>query len=424
MIKISVITVCYNAISTIEPTILSVLNQTYPNVEYIIIDGGSTDGTVDIIKKYANRLAYWVSEPDKGIYDAMNKGIAVATGEYINFMNAGDVFYKNNTLNCIFFNYKKNSDIIYGDSIIRFNNGELRYNRSSQDVQSLSKGPIYRHGASFVKSTVQKQNLFDTGKKDLYGFALDYLQIYSLFRQHYLFERVDQIVMMYDKNGVSNDPYKSLIFNYKISHQDDKFNLKEYLLFKLRLLKYNIRQIKIFYVVAIYIYNFGVYIMNNVITCIPWYRIRRLYYKIMGANINKASILNMKQYIISPSRLTIGRYTHINRGCLLDARGCLMIGNSVSVSYDVKMITGSHNHSSSVFSSVFLPIIIEDYVWIGANAMILNGVRVGEGAVIAAGSVVTKDVEPYTIVAGIPAKPIGTRPKELNYKCQWGTPFV
>ena len=74
---ISVITVCYNVASTIEKTMLSVLNQTYENVEYIIIDGNSTDGTVDIIKKYADRLAYWVSESDSGIYDAMNKGILV-----------------------------------------------------------------------------------------------------------------------------------------------------------------------------------------------------------------------------------------------------------------------------------------------------------------------------------------------------------
>ena len=77
-VKISVVTVCYNAVKELERTMLSVLNQTYDNVEYIVIDGGSTDGTVEIIKKYAGRLAYWVSEPDTGIYDALSKGIKVA----------------------------------------------------------------------------------------------------------------------------------------------------------------------------------------------------------------------------------------------------------------------------------------------------------------------------------------------------------
>ena len=80
---ISVITVVYNDVLHIEQTMLSVLNQSYPNIEYIVIDGGSTDGTVDVIKKYADRLACWVSEPDGGIYPAMNKGLVHATGEWV-----------------------------------------------------------------------------------------------------------------------------------------------------------------------------------------------------------------------------------------------------------------------------------------------------------------------------------------------------
>lgn len=91
MLKITFITVCYNAIDTLEKTILSIINQTYPNIEYIIIDGASTDGTVDIIRKYEHKLTYWISEPDKGIYDAMNKGLKMATGDYVNFMNADDI---------------------------------------------------------------------------------------------------------------------------------------------------------------------------------------------------------------------------------------------------------------------------------------------------------------------------------------------
>jgi glycosyltransferase involved in cell wall biosynthesis len=89
---VTVITVCFNCKSDIEKTIKSVLEQTYDNIEYLIIDGGSTDGTVDVIKTYSDRLAYWVSEPDRGIYDAMNKGLQKAAGEWVNFMNVGDLF--------------------------------------------------------------------------------------------------------------------------------------------------------------------------------------------------------------------------------------------------------------------------------------------------------------------------------------------
>ncbi len=118
--KISVVTVCYNSVGTIEETMLSVLNQTYPDVEYIIIDGGSTDGTVDIIKKYADRLAYWISETDNGIYDAMNKGIAVASGDYIYFIGSDDTLLDNNVFSSVYQFYENTcSDVIYGDVILQ-----------------------------------------------------------------------------------------------------------------------------------------------------------------------------------------------------------------------------------------------------------------------------------------------------------------
>jgi len=95
---ISVITVVYNGVNTLEDTIKSVINQTYPNVEYIIIDGGSKDGTLDIIKKYEDYIDYWISEPDKGIYDAMNKGTIVSSGNYIYFIGDSDKIFSTSTI--------------------------------------------------------------------------------------------------------------------------------------------------------------------------------------------------------------------------------------------------------------------------------------------------------------------------------------
>ncbi len=116
--KISIVTVCYNAERNIEKTILSVINQTYDNIEYIVIDGGSNDGTLSVINKYASKIDKVISEPDKGIYDAMNKGITLAKGDWINFMNAGDSYVDSCVLKLVSDNINSNCDMIYGDIIL------------------------------------------------------------------------------------------------------------------------------------------------------------------------------------------------------------------------------------------------------------------------------------------------------------------
>lgn len=125
-----------------------------------------------------------------------------------------------------------------------------------------------------------------------------------------------------------------------------------------------------------------------------------------------------------PNNLRIGNYTHINRGCTIDARGGITIGNNVSVSHGVTLLTGTHDYRSPHFRAAYLPITIDNYAWLGANCTILSNVHVGEGAVVAAGAVVTHDVDPYTIVGGVPAKKIGTRPRGLDYHCIWDMPFT
>lgn len=113
--KLSVITIVYNNVRDIERTVLSVLNQSYSNIEYVVIDGASNDGTMDILRQYESRISKLVSEKDKGIYDAMNKGLALATGDYVLFMNSGDEIYASNTVENIFAS-GDDADIYYGET--------------------------------------------------------------------------------------------------------------------------------------------------------------------------------------------------------------------------------------------------------------------------------------------------------------------
>jgi glycosyltransferase involved in cell wall biosynthesis len=158
--RISIITVVFNEANLIENTLLSVFNQEYDNYEYIVIDGNSTDGTVQILEKYKHRFSTYISEPDKGLYDAMNKGIKHVKGEYVLFLNAGDLFYNSNILMYIADMAKKhNPDIIYGDTVLIDEDGaekNLRRLRPPKNLnwKQLKYGMLICHQSFFIKSAI------------------------------------------------------------------------------------------------------------------------------------------------------------------------------------------------------------------------------------------------------------------------------
>lgn len=199
--RISVITVTYNCKDTIEQTIQNVLKQTYSNVEYIIIDGNSTDGTREIIERYADRLGYWISEPDKGIYDAMNKGLKVATGEWVLFRNSGDYFFEPTTIQQVFEWYEDNGeDLITGGTRNFYHDGyfDSVYRAVSESVWDKA---LFSHPSTFIRLKTHLKILFPDNLK----IAGDYYFFQKLLIKREHFAIYSGIISLYDcETGVSS----------------------------------------------------------------------------------------------------------------------------------------------------------------------------------------------------------------------------
>ena len=216
MCKISIVTVCYNAERSIKSTIESVLKQTYTDYEYILIDGKSTDNTYKIVcsydKKFKNRGVQYrhISEQDQGIFDAMNKGIQMARGRYINFMNADDIFHDSEVLETLFANQELDDDVIYGNTV-RVSRDE-KWMTKADPIEFMKWNMPFCHQSSITKTSIMKTEFFDLAYR-----VADYNFFLRLYLNGGTFKYVDLIIADYSMNGYSNqEKYKTYLGTLKI----------------------------------------------------------------------------------------------------------------------------------------------------------------------------------------------------------------
>ncbi|MCD7973505.1 MAG: glycosyltransferase [Candidatus Azobacteroides sp.] len=211
---ITIITIVYNDKNAIEKTLRSVISQTYAPIEYIVVDGGSSDGTLEIINQYKDKINHVISEPDKGIYDAMNKGILMASGTWINFMNAGDCFYDKTSVMQV---VKR----ISGETTYKIFYGNCIWKKEGKDifVQAQSPRKVGRfmpscHQAFFIETKLHKKYLYNEN----YKIAADYEFFLKMYRSGVKFLKIPVTVAIYQGGGVSEsnltDKHKEYIEIY------------------------------------------------------------------------------------------------------------------------------------------------------------------------------------------------------------------
>lgn len=194
---VTIITVVLNGEKYLEQTFKSIFNQSYSNIEYIVIDGGSKDNTIDIIEKYTNQIDFWQSEPDKGLYFAMNKGIGLAKGELIGILNADD-YYTEDAVNLVVEDYlKTNADVFHGDMLLLTDNESVKM---KPDFSKMMQQPSVFHPTCFVKKVVyDKIGSFDTK----YKISADYDFLLRCIKHKFIFNYIPEVLCHFRPGGMS-----------------------------------------------------------------------------------------------------------------------------------------------------------------------------------------------------------------------------
>lgn len=421
----------------LENSIKSLIVQNLKNdIEYIVVDGLSSDGSQDIIEQYREYIDKIVIEKDNGIFDAMNKGIDRASGEYIYFLNSGDEFAGYDVLKTVMEaidNTESKHNIIYGD-VATFRFGEY--------LGIANLYPWLVHQGAFVKTSLMKEYLFDTNFK-IFGDLDLWRRLHK--NNEFEYHTIDKTIANMEIDGIGSNPkyiFKRLKDKeyFAKKHNDYSNLLGSYILGISGYIIYKIFGEKFYYH-----HFFNITVILKKIIRKPFWALRRVNYKLYTffsypiyklilkkynfgsfihpfSSIGNHNLLSIGKNVEINHNVTIwgdtviiGDNTQINPGTVI--YGKVTIGNFTMIAPNCMIAGGNHT-----FSDISKPmqlqgdnskgISIEEDVWVGANSVILDGVTVKKGSVVAAGSIVTKDVEAYNIVAGNPAKVVRRRDSE------------
>lgn len=423
----SVITVCYNSISTIEKTIKSIVSQTYKNFEYIIVDGGSNDGTIELINKYKEYVDVMISEPDEGIYDAFNKGVKLAKGNYISILNSDDTYNQNTLQLALEKTLKYPNSIIYGDTFfIDEEDVVFASNIGKFESSELKSGIGFMHPASFIPKVVYDKIGLYSRSANLY-IASDADFLLKCYKNGVPFVKGNFKVFMRTGGLSETSFYKahkqylnSLKRNELLDESKYRFELLK-LVFKGALKKIltrkSVANIKLqTWIILVALFNF---IQRHLL----FESLRNWFLRKLGFTIGKRSHIHNSTFL-SIGKFAIGSNSVINPKCIIDNRGKVTIGNNVSIGHYSKIYTTGHDVNCSYFTGIKKPTIIKDHVVLFSSCIIQPGVTIEEGSVIYPGAVVTKDIPAFSLVGGNPAKVIGKRNSNLNYKIDYGFKFI
>lgn len=227
---VTIISVTLNNSDALETTIKSIINQTYPNIEYIIIDGGSSDNTSSIIQKFTNKISLYVSEADKGIYDAMNKGVQLSTGEWVIFMNAGDSFNNKNVINNIFKSPRHQTDIVYGNHKIIYED-RFEGTHSAGEIHNLWKGMIFSHQAVFIRQKLLKKHIFSLSEP----IGADFKMILEAYLDGATFKKENIVISKVLNKGLSDkERIQSILSHWRTTKKHiNTFRVSSYYLCKI-----------------------------------------------------------------------------------------------------------------------------------------------------------------------------------------------
>lgn len=436
---ISIITINLNNKEGLEKSINSLIAQNQKDkIEYIVVDGNSTDGSIEVIEKYKKNIDKIVVEKDNGIFDAMNKGIDLAEGEYIYFLNSGDIFASNDVLNEVM---KVIKDLKEKPNIIA---GKVAVYRFGEYISVADLYPWIVHQSAFVKTLLIKEYMFDERFK-IFGD----LDLWTRLQKDgkYTIYKINKIIAKMELEGIGSHPkftFRRLEDKWYYAKKHKKY-LNYFLSFIIGIISYTIYAKK---GEKFYYFKYMPFI-QKIKKAIkkPFWAIRmggiKLYsiltfpvYKVLLKRYGFGSFIHPFSSIGNHNLLSIGRnvtinhnvtiwgdnvfigdFTQINPGVCI--YGNVQIGAYVMIGPNCMIAGANHSYETLDIPMRFQGgnskgILIEEDVWIGANCVILDGITIGKGSVIGAGSIVTKNIPPYSIVIGNPAKIIKSRKNDNN----------